>query len=100
MDTPNDHLSPVWRCEPNHGSGVFTVALDPREAAFVLDRGWASLDEIKYRVSLKGCTGNVDSDGRIMVRCEIAVEADARMLNDEADALRRHTYDAPLEVLV
>lgn len=85
-------LRPVWRCEPNHGSGVFTIALDPRESAFVLDRGWATLDGVRYRVSLKGCSGIVDRDGRVMVRCEIADMNAAGLLFEEAESLRRHEY--------
>ena len=53
--------------------GVITIALDPREAAFCLNRGWATLDDIVYRVSLKGWTGALEGDGRVTVRCEIDV---------------------------
>ncbi len=51
--------------------GVFTIALDPREAGFCLERGWATLDAARYRVSLKGWTGVVEGDGRVTVRCEL-----------------------------
>lgn len=90
-------LTPIWRCEPNHGSGVFTIGLDPREAEFVLARGWATLDGVRYRCSLKGCTGNIDGDGRVMVRCEIDDMDAAKLLDNEADALRRHTYKRSIE---
>jgi hypothetical protein len=57
---------------------VFTIALDPGEATFVLARGWATLDSVRYRVSLEGCSGRVDGDGRVMVRCTIIDEFSAR----------------------
>lgn len=93
---PTDLLSPIWRCEPNHGSGVFTIGLDPREARVVLERGWASLDGVRYRASLKGCSGDVDGDGRVMVRCDIDDLVAADMLHEEAESLRRHTYNEAL----
>jgi hypothetical protein len=94
---PEDLLSPIWRCEPNHGSGTFTIGLDPREAAVVLGRGWATLDGIRYRTNLEGCTGNVDGDGRVMIRCEIDDRAGAEMLWQEAEARRRHEYGVSVE---
>lgn len=93
---PTDLLSPIWRCEPNHGSGVFTIALDPREAKVVLERGWATLDGVRYRSSLKGCTGAVDGDERVMIRCEIDEHQAAGLLYEEAESLRRHTYNEAL----
>lgn len=97
MALPDDYLIPIWRCQPNHGSGTFTIALDPREAAFVLERGWAKLDGIRYRTNTEGCDPNVQSDGRIMIRCEIASPADAQMLFQEAETLRRHIYHQTIE---
>ena len=70
MNLPSDHLRPVFRQRPGNG-GVFTIALDPREAEFVLARGWAILDGVQYRASLDGCGGGeVEMDGRVMVRCD------------------------------
>lgn len=77
-------LCPVWRNQPAHESGVFTIGLDPLEAAFVLERGWATLDGVRYRVSLDGCDGAVDGDGRIMVRCD-APEGPAVAPPDQLD---------------
>lgn len=94
---PDEFLRPLWRCEPNHGSGVFAIALDPKEAAFVLDRGWATLDGVRYRVNLYGCSGDIDGDGRIMVRCEIADNAASQLLHEEAESLRRLTYNETVE---
>ncbi len=74
LPIPDDYLEPVWRCKPAHGSMVFTVGLDPREAEFVLRRGWARLDGIRYRVSSDGCDPNLQSDGRVMVRCDCPSE--------------------------
>ena len=68
---PPDHLTPIWRGYLN-GTGVGTLGLDPREAAFVLQRGWAVLDDVRYRVSLKGFDGTLDKDGRVTVRLEAA----------------------------
>ncbi len=69
---PDDYLEPVWRARPAtlHGAGVFTVGLDPREAAFVLDRGWVNVDGVRYRATSEGCDPNVQGDGRVMVRCD------------------------------
>ncbi len=63
------HLAPVFRCEPSIDRGVFTIALDPSEAAFVLERGCATLDGIRYRMSLYGLDGRIEGDGRVAVRC-------------------------------
>lgn len=90
-------MRPVWRCEPNHGSGVFTIALDPVEAQFVLERGWATLDGVRYRVNQNGCPSVVCGDGRVMVRCEIDDREGSRMLLAEAEALRRHAHNDPIE---
>lgn len=49
---------------------MFTVALDPREAEFVLARGWGRVDGVRWRVSLEGWTGKVENDGRVTVRCD------------------------------
>ena len=71
---PDDYLIPIWRAKPAHASGVFTVGLDPREAEFVLARGWATLDGIRYRVTDDGCDPNIQGDGRRMVRCDCPAE--------------------------
>lgn len=65
------HLHPVWRCEPTPGKGVFVVALDPAEARFCLDRGWVTLDGVRYRCDQNGWDGDLDMEGRMTVRCEI-----------------------------
>lgn len=93
---PSDHLKPIWRCTPNHSSGIFTIALDPREAAFVLERGWATLDDIRYKVTLEGCDGKVQGDGRIMVRCNVADAEGAKFLLSQGEAFRRLNYDKSL----
>lgn len=64
-------LRPVFRCEPSMDRGVFTIALDPREADVLLERGWATLDGVRYRVSLKGWDGTTQGDGRVTVRCDL-----------------------------
>ena len=56
MSLPDDYQRPIWRCYMN-GTGVGALALDPREAEFVLERGWAVLDGKRYRVSLEGWDG-------------------------------------------
>lgn len=66
---PDDYLLPIWRARPAaQGTGVFTVGLDPREAAYVLERGWATIDGARYRITLEGCDGQLQRDGRIQVR--------------------------------
>ena len=80
---PDDYLLPIWRLTPNHGRGIFTVGLDPREAEFVLERGWATLDGVRYRVNLEGCDGTLQGDGRVMVRCEVIDEVAGRRLERE-----------------
>ena len=39
----------------------------------MLGRGWATLDRVRYRVSLYGTDGAVQGDGRVMVRCSLDV---------------------------
>lgn len=60
-------LRPIWRCLPN-GNGVGALALDPEEAAFVLERGFALLDGERWRVNLDGSDTHADLEGRILVR--------------------------------
>ena len=92
---PSDHLRPIFRQRPGNG-GVFTIALDPREAAFVLGRGWATLDGVRYHVSLDGCDGVVDMDGRVMIRCDGPAVTDANLADPTdwwihwATRIRRH----------
>jgi hypothetical protein len=69
MSLPSDHLRPIFRQRPGNG-GVFTIALDPREAEFVLERGWATLDGVRYKASTDGCGDELDWDGRRMIRCD------------------------------
>lgn len=60
-------LRPIWRGEPNHGSGVAAIALDPREAEHVLEHG-CLLDGETFTASLEGFRGVPEGDGRISVR--------------------------------
>ena len=60
-------LSPIWRCVPN-GTGVGAVALDPDEAAFVLERGYAVIDGERWRCI--PISDVVEGDGRVPVRIE------------------------------
>jgi hypothetical protein len=69
LPLPDDHLRPIWRGYLN-GTGVGTIGLDPREAAWVLVHG-ADLDGKRFRASLKGWDGVPDKDGRVTVRLEI-----------------------------
>jgi hypothetical protein len=72
---PDDYLIPVMRCSPAHAARVWTVGLDPREAAFVLGRGFITVDGVRYRVTLEGCDGRPQRDGRVQVRCDSPSEA-------------------------
>lgn len=65
---PVDHLSPVWMLEPFR-PGPCAIALDPREACFVVANG-CTLDGIRYRASFKGWDGEVGEDGRVVVRLD------------------------------
>ena len=67
---PDDHLRPIWRGYLN-GNGVGTIALDPREAKWVLAHG-CLLDGVRYRCSLQGFDGALEKDGRVTVRIEAA----------------------------
>jgi hypothetical protein len=71
---PADHLCPIWRREPAV-NGVGSIALDPREARFVLERGWALLDGEKWTTSLDW-DGIVEGDGRVSVRITRVVQSD------------------------
>lgn len=64
---PPDHLRMIWRREAVNG-GV--IALDPREADFVVDRGWGMLDGYRCRCSYEG-PREVELDGRVSVRIEV-----------------------------
>lgn len=68
MKTPHDHLPPLWRREPN-GTGVGSIALDPREAEYVVGRGWAKLNGELFKV-LYDWDAIVEGDGRVSVRIE------------------------------
>lgn len=76
---PDDYLVPITRLSPSHRSNVMTVALDPREAAFVLDRGWATIDGVRWRVTLNGWDGLPQSDGRVVVRLDLPAEEPLRL---------------------
>lgn len=64
---PSDHIPAVWRGLPNHTTGICAIALDPREARFVLDRGWGTVDGERYTTSQPEGWA-IDMDGRVMVR--------------------------------
>lgn len=70
---PADHLCPLWRREATT-NGVASIALDPREASFVLERGFALLDGEVWKTSLDW-GGIVEGDGRVSVRIIKAVQA-------------------------
>lgn len=59
-----DYLKPILRGGPGN-NGVMAVGLDPREAKFVLDRGYALIDGERWKA--QGFPG-IQGDGRIFVR--------------------------------
>jgi hypothetical protein len=63
-------LQPVWRFYP-HARTSAAIALDPREAAWVLEHG-ATIDGERYTASLKGWSTTPDLEGRITVRLDPA----------------------------
>jgi hypothetical protein len=65
-DVAADALPPIWRCRPER-PGVAVIALDPREALYVLANG-CTLNDEPYAASLEGCDGRVQGDGRVAVR--------------------------------
>lgn len=71
---PADHLCPIWRREATL-NGVASIALDPREAEFVLERGFALLDGEVWTTSLDW-DGIVEGDGRVAVRIIRAVRSE------------------------
>ena len=77
---PPDYLRPIWRAYMN-GNGVGVLALDPREADWVLEHG-ATLDGIRYRC-LHGTPGmeTPEKDGRVAVRLEIEDKNECRHYN-------------------
>jgi hypothetical protein len=44
------------------------MALDPREAEFVLARGYAILDGARWNVSTEGWGDDLDDEGRLTIR--------------------------------
>lgn len=78
------HLPPVYRFAPNN-SGIFCVGLDPREAAAVLNQGYARLDGLLYRVTAEGWPDDLDLDGRRTVRCEAAMSLPPLIEADPTD---------------
>jgi hypothetical protein len=81
---PQDHLKPIWRLRPDR-PGPCALALDPREACFVLANG-ATLDGITYTASFEGWDGIVEADGRVTVRLN-PVAAEVRSFTDAAGAV-------------
>ena len=75
MRLPEDYLTPVWRLRPDR-PGPASIALDPREACFVVANG-ATIDGISYEASFDGWGGEVQTDGRVVVRLN-PVELEAR----------------------
>ena len=66
MSLPTDYLLPLWRGVPN-GTGVGTVAVDPREAEFVLAHG-LKIDGDHWRVVRGGFPALPGGDGRVTLR--------------------------------
>jgi hypothetical protein len=66
---PADHLSPRMYFEPQKSGASFAIALDPREACWVIANG-TNVDGRRYRVSFDGWDGRVGHDGRVVVRCD------------------------------
>jgi len=62
---PADYVRPVWRLRPER-HGIAVIALDPREALWVLANG-CTLDGHQYHASLED-DGRVQGDGRVQVR--------------------------------
>lgn len=65
----SNYLTPIYRFEPVRPSQPFAIALDPREACYVIANG-ATLDGHRYRCSFDGWDGTVGPDGRVVVRCD------------------------------
>lgn len=72
MNLPEDYLEPVWRLRPDR-PGPCALALDPREACYVLANG-ATLDGVTYTASFAGWDGMVQPDGRVTVRLNPVAE--------------------------
>lgn len=67
---PDDVLQPIWLMEieaPRYGPGA--IALDPREACYVLANG-AELDGRRFVASFEGWDGRVRPDGRVVLRLD------------------------------
>lgn len=83
MRLPEDYLTPVWRLRPDK-PGPAAIALDPREACFVVANG-ATLDGVTYEASFDGWDGTIQADGRVTVRLN-PVQIEARVFTDAAGA--------------
>ena len=66
--TNTGFLQPIWRFYP-HAKTTASIALDPREAEWVLKHG-ATIDGEPFRASLKGWSTEPDLEGRITVRLD------------------------------
>ena len=66
MPLPVDYIPAVWRGVPN-GTGVGIIALDPREAAWVLEHG-CTIDGERWSATAAGWSPLAQSDGRVVVR--------------------------------
>jgi hypothetical protein len=63
---PRDHLPAIWRGNPN-GTGIGVIALDPREAAYVLEHG-CTIDGERWTASRGGFQPTAQQDGRVVLR--------------------------------
>jgi hypothetical protein len=68
VNAPEGYLTPVWRFYP-YTKTTASIALDPREAEYVLEHG-ATIDGEPFAASLKGWSTEPDLEGRITVRLE------------------------------
>ncbi len=66
-DRIGPYLTPITRQADTHGNGVSYIALDPREACYVIAKG-AKIDGKPVKVTLDGMDGHVESDGRVTVK--------------------------------
>lgn len=69
---PSDHIPAMFiPFQPEPGTEQFYADLDPREACFVVARGYANLDGVRYSTVLDdGLTLN----GRVRVKCVKAMQ--------------------------
>lgn len=65
-EIPADYVVPIWRANPN-GTGVGTIALDPREADYVLEHG-CTIDGEAWAASRGAWGPEPQTDGRVTIR--------------------------------